>query len=213
MRARVQQFDDAWDAAGGGYGVSIAGFKYESLTDALADIDSRIEWVAQGGEHFLPDAYDHLVMALRAGGRSEDARRVAIAKQRHRRQELGLIGRAWNRFLAATVSYGYRPGRAGIWLALLIIIDWIGFAAAGSDYFVPKSTSPSAGGTGDAAAVVPFSPLLFAADAVLPVVSLGQEQSYVAAGFLQWWYAISVLLGWVLASVFVAAMTAALVRD
>jgi hypothetical protein len=48
---------------------------------------------------------------------------------------------------------------------------------------------------------------------VLPIVKLGQEDSWSATGAAQVWYAVSVLAGWLLATAVIAALTTMLARD
>ena len=51
----------------------------------------------------------------RRAGRDQDARAVAIARQRVRRRTLGLPARLWSLLLDGLVGYGYRTWLAGLW--------------------------------------------------------------------------------------------------
>ena len=105
--------------------------------------------------------------AYRRAGRLEDARQVAIAKQRQRSHELNGLARVWNWLLYVTVGYGYRTWLAGIWLASLVAAGTAVFATA---YPVHMHRS---------AAVVPaFNPFVYALDTVLPIVDLGEQKAW-----------------------------------
>jgi hypothetical protein len=56
---------------------------------------------------------------------------VAIAKQRHRRQQpqLPLQAKVWSWFLGATVGHGYRLWFAGAWL---LVLTWSGACSPSS---------------------------------------------------------------------------------
>jgi hypothetical protein len=196
--ARTRQFTDL----GRYYRVYVGDFAYESLGYGSGALDDRLRWLARAEDGFSPGAYDRLAAVLRAAGREDDARDVAIARERARRRTLHRAGRWTSRFLGATVGHGYRPWRAGAWLAAVVLAGWWCFGSLWRDDMV------AAGGDEE------FRPLLFSLDAVLPVVDLGQDDRWnIVGGGAQWWYAFSVLAGWALATVLVSALTARLVRD
>lgn len=56
---------------------------------------------------------------LRASGEDAEAREVLLAKQRRRRATLPPGPKAWGYLQDWTVVYGYRPGRAALWMAVL----------------------------------------------------------------------------------------------
>ena len=197
--ARTRQFTDL----GRYYRVYVGDFAYESLGHESGNLRDRLNWLARAEDGFSPGAYDRLAAVFRSAGREDDARDVAIARERARRRTLHRAGRWTNRFLGATVGHGYRPWRAGAWLAAVVVAGWWLFGSLWRDDMVPA-------GDGEAE----FRPLLFSLDAVLPVVDLGQDDRWeIVGGGAQWWYAFSVLAGWALATVLVSALTARLVRD
>jgi hypothetical protein len=200
--ARAGQFNDFWSAhPDHRYKVVLRDFAYDSLEGPSSDVSSRLDWLAHAVDGFSPGAYDRLATVLRAAGREEDAREVSIARECARRATLHRARRPASRFLAATVGYGYRPWRAFGWLATVVVAGWCLFGLVWRDNVEPAGRAPD------------FHPLLFSLDAVLPVVQLGQDARFSVMGAAQWWYAFSVLAGWVLATVLVAALTARLVRD
>jgi len=197
--ARTRQLTDL----GGRYRALIGDFAYESLGHGSGDLDDRLRWLARADDGFSPGAYDRLAAVLRAAGREDDARAVAIARERARRRTLHRPGRWASRFLGATVGHGYRPWRAGAWLAAVVLAGWWLFGSVWREDLVAAGGAPEE-----------FRPLLFSLDAVLPVVNLGQDDRWeTMGGGAQWWYAFSVLAGWALATVLVSALTARLVRD
>lgn len=197
--ARTRQFTDM----GRRYRVLVGDFAYESLGPGSGELAARLSWLARAEEGFSPGAYDRLAAVLRAAGREDDARDVAIARERARRRTLHRPGRWASRFLGATVGHGYRPWRAGAWLAAVVLAGWWLFGSLWREDLVAAGGAPEE-----------FRPLLFSLDAVLPVVNLGQDDRWeIMGGGAQWWYAFSVLAGWALATVLVSALTARLVRD
>ncbi|MCZ9337759.1 oxidoreductase, partial [Streptomyces sp. TRM76130] len=77
-----------------------------------------------------PEPYELLAAVLKAGGEEEDAREVLLAKQRRRREGLPLGTKLWGYLQDWTVGYGYRPGRAAAWLAVLWATGSLAFSHA-----------------------------------------------------------------------------------
>ena len=179
----------------------LRGFSYDVLENRTATVRDRLGWLGRHGSGYSPEIYEQLAAAYRRTGRLEDARQVAIAKQRQRRHELNWLARAWNWLLYLTVGYGYWTWLAGIWLAALV--------AAGSAVF--DSAYPSH--IHSAAAVVPaFNPFVYSLDAVLPIVDLGEQKAWIAQGIaltVEW---LLICAGWVLTTAVVAGVTSALNR-
>jgi hypothetical protein len=208
--ARVRILADyAWPEASGElsatrpYEPRINGFKYERLASGTDDVATRLDWIAHAEQPYVPQPYEQLAAAYRAAGREEDARDVAIAKQRRKRGQLRLPGRMWNRFMDITVVYGYRTSRAVYALFAVMLAGWPIYAWASWNHLTPLKADDQ---------LPQFEPLLYSIDAVLPVVTFGQESAWGATGAVLWWYAFSVLAGWILGTAFVAALTAMLNR-
>jgi hypothetical protein len=202
--ASVSRLDDRWDPDFR-YPVRIGDFRYETLT-GTDDVESRLSWIeaAEGDEQpFIPQAYDQLMSVYRHAGRDEDARTVAIAKERRRRKTLKAPGKAWSLFLDATVGFGYRTWQAVYALIALVLVGWGVFAWASWDHLVETKAEGRP----------PFQPLLYSIDAVLPVIDLGQETAWAATGAAQAWYALSVLAGWILSLGLIAALTSSFFRE
>ena len=54
---------------------------------------------------------------------------MLLAKQRRRRESPPPAGRIWGWLQDVTVGYGYRPGRAAVWMAVLWAIGAVYFAS------------------------------------------------------------------------------------
>lgn len=129
--------------------------------------------MAAATAEYNPEPYERLASVLRSGGEDEDAREVLLAKQRRRRESLPIAAKLWGYMQDWTVAYGYRPGRAAVWMAVL----W----AAGSLAFAHASHPPVQPGGHP-----PWNPALFALDLLLPVIDLGQVGVWRLQGGWQW---------------------------
>lgn len=178
----------------------MGGFSYENLVpEGPFPLTARLEWVAAATAEYNPEPYERLAAVLRGAGEDEDAREVLLAKQRRRRESLPLAAKLWGFVQDWTVAYGYRPGRAAVWMAVL----W----AAGSLAFAHAS-HPPVNGSGHP----PWNPALFALDLLLPVIDLGQVGQWQLRGGWQWLSAAMILLGWILATTVAAGATRLLRR-
>ncbi|MET7682253.1 oxidoreductase [Streptomyces sp. NPDC005423] len=178
----------------------MGGFAYENLVpEGPFPLTARLDWVAAATAEYNPEPYERLAAVLRGGGEDEDAREVLLAKQRRRRESLPLAAKMWGFAQDWTVAYGYRPGRAAVWMAVL----W----AAGSLAFAHASHPPAGGGGHPR-----WNPALFALDLLLPVVDLGQVGQWQLSGGWQWLSAAMIVLGWVLATAVAAGATRLLRR-
>ncbi len=137
---------------------------------------------------------------LRAGGEDEDAREVLLAKHRRRRESLPLAAKLVGYAQDWTVAYGYRPGRAAVWMAVLWAAGSLAFARA--DPPAPQSGEHPQ-----------WNPSLYALDLLLPVIDLGQVGFWQLHDGWQWLSTALVLLGWVLATTVAAGATRLLRRN
>jgi hypothetical protein len=182
--------------------LSLRGFTYGFLEPS--DAKSRLRWVKRDPKRYAPQPYEQLVACYRRAGDEQQAREVAIEKQRRRRAELSNPAKAWSFFLGGTVGHGYRPGFLALWLLALIGVGWVGFARAYPQDF------KKAEGTGG---VPEFQPLLYTLDSVLPVLSLDQRETWIAEGLAQYGALLLTLAGFVLATVGLAALTGIMKKD
>lgn len=183
----------------------LVGFRYEALAPRMS-VSDRLTWLSRSEPQYAPGNFDQLADAYRRAGDDHAARKVLIAKQRGRREgtESSLLGRAWSRFLDLSVGYGYHPGRAFVWLVVLLLLGTFLFAVPFADQVVATS---------DAARVRGFSPFLYTLDLLLPVASLEQREGWAATGVARWVAVVLTLAGWLLGLTLVAALTGVFKQD
>uniref|UniRef100_A0AAU2JPE9 Oxidoreductase n=1 Tax=Streptomyces sp. NBC_00049 TaxID=2903617 RepID=A0AAU2JPE9_9ACTN len=197
--AKVVKLVDSSTSWPGPGEVSIEGFVYEILAPrGHFPLSRRLAWVEAATPEYSPEPYERLAAVLRASGEDADAREVLLAKQRRRRATLPPGPKAWGYLQDWTVVYGYRPGRAALWMAVL----W----AAGALLFSRHEPPPIKQDEHPE-----WDPALYALDLLLPVIDLGQEAQWKVAGGWQWGATALVLLGWILATT-VAAGASRLLR-
>ncbi|MER6265699.1 oxidoreductase [Streptomyces sp900105755] len=198
--ARVVNLVDRATSWPGPGRLHMGGFGYENLVpQGPFPLTRRLDWVAAATAEYNPEPYERLATVLRAAGEDEDAREVLLAKQRRRRETLPPAAKLWGFAQDLTVAYGYRPGRAAVWMAVL----W----AAGTLAFAHAPHPPMNSGGHPA-----WDPALFVLDLLLPVIDLGQVGQWRLTGGWQWAAAVMILLGWVLATTVAAGATRLLRR-
>ncbi|MFI9649832.1 oxidoreductase [Streptomyces sp. NPDC052040] len=199
--ARIVNLVDRWTSWPGPGDLHMGGFAYENLVPQDAfPLARRLEWVAAATAEYNPEPYERLAAVLRGSGEDEDAREVLLAKQRRRRETLPVAAKLWGYVQDWTVAYGYRPGRAAVWMAVLWAAASIAFSHA-SHPPVDKDGHP------------PWNPSLFALDLLLPVIDLGQAGQWQLSGGWQWVSTAVILLGWILATTVAAGATRLLRRS
>jgi hypothetical protein len=111
----------------------------------------------------------------------------------------------WSLLLDGLVGYGYRTWLAGLWLLGFWLVGWAVFDRAHDHHELalakPGEAHPS------------FQGAVYALDSLLPVVDLRQQAVWIPRGWVQWWAFALILIGWVLTTVIVAALTGLLKRD
>ncbi|OEJ28492.1 oxidoreductase [Streptomyces agglomeratus] len=193
--AVLHDSEDAWPDV-----VRLQGLVYGSLQPAEGardDVARRVAWIRRE-PGYAPQPYEQLASWYRKVGHDDDARRVLLAKQRHRRSVLGTAGRAWGHLLDAVVGYGYRPWLAGVWIAALTVLGtWV---------FRAQSPQPVKAGEGP-----PFNALVYTLDLLIPIGGLGQRSSwYWPEGPAQWLSYTLIAAGWLLTTAVVAGVTRSL---
>lgn len=199
--ARVVNLVDRAAAWPGPGSLHMSGFTYENLVPrGPFPLAERLRWVSAATAEYQPEPYERLAAVLRASGEDEGAREVLLAKQRHRRATLPPAAKLWGYAQDWTVAYGYRPGRAALWMAVL----W----AAGSLAFAQAAHRPV-----DTGRHPQWDPALYALDLLLPVIDFGQSGQWQLRDGWQWLSVALVLLGWVLATAVAAGATRLLRRS
>jgi len=184
--------------------VELEGFVYGSIkkvesgerreaTGRRESAASRVAWIRRS-PGYSPQPYEQLANWYRTIGHDDDARRVLLAKQRHRRRSLSLSARVWGHLLDVTVGYGYRSWLAGVWLLVLTLL--------GTASFGTHSPNPVQRGEG-----APFQPLVYTLDLLIPIGGLGQRTAwYWKDDSLQWLAYLLIAFGWVLTTAVIAGV-------
>ncbi|WP_416959863.1 oxidoreductase [Streptomyces sp. Agncl-13] len=163
-------------------------------------VDSRVAWIRRS-PGYNPQPYEQLASWYRKAGHDDEARRVLLARQRHRRRTLPRVARVWGHLLDVTVGYGYRPWLAGVWLLALTLLGTLSF----------RTHAPTPVQRGEGA---PFQPLVYTLDLLIPIGGLGQRTAwYWSNGSLQWLAYLLIAFGWVLTTAVVAGVTRALQKN
>ena len=260
--------------------VKINNFSYLGFTDLESGTDTRywkrflaMQPLSDRTNKFRPRPYEQLASVLHASGYEEEALNIRIEKEtmltqfvaRHRQSEstgIRLVHEGdvfWRRLKGWITDHGYRPGKALIFLALLILsgwllyfgaavkgvmapthplifkeakrdgsgaipfhcsLNWVYFLEAGAD----DPSRPEAAAQGSCKSAMPseyseFSPLLYSADIILPIINLRQQDDWAPRvvdvtgerdwfGFalraIEW---VFIILGWALSLLFVSAVS------
>jgi hypothetical protein len=151
--------------------IDLDGLVYQAI-DGPAEAGERLRWLSRDRGGFRPQVYSQLAGVYQAAGRDEDARTVRYAGEKRRRRRGGL-GRLWAALQDWTVGYGYRPVRAALWLAPLMVAGTVTFSV------VPPRAA-------EAPKAPEFHASAYTADLLLPVVDLGQQSAYHARGWTAW---------------------------
>ncbi|MEV4998470.1 oxidoreductase [Streptomyces niveus] len=192
----LMDLSTSWPGPGG---LAMGGFVYENVVPSgHFPLNRRLEWLDSATPEYSPEPYERLAQVMRNSGEDADAREVLLAKQRRRRETLTLAAKLWGYVQDWTVAYGYRPGRAALWMAML----WAG----GTFAFARNAPEPLKGEEHPA-----WNPSLYVLDLLIPVINLGQDGHWRTEGGWQWLAAGIVLLGWILATT-VAAGASRLLR-
>jgi hypothetical protein len=205
------------------------------------DQAARCAWLSRQTE-FESGPYEQAAMVFRQHGYVAEAERILIARRKNARQVGGSSARWPVRAVDAvygTIGYGYRPTRVLWVLAVLLVLvtaslilpagqatlratDSNGdvYATSGLMRAAARPAAPAPGTTGSSpradscgdGQVRCFSPVLYAIDTVVPLISLDQRSAWypdpnVPGGqFMLWWLNLATLLGWLLSSIFVLSL-------
>jgi hypothetical protein len=172
--------------------------RLQRRSPTIRDAKTRIEWLGRGlGGGSQP--YEELSAFYRSSGDTPAARYVALRAERRRRRELTPVGKAWGYFLDVFVGYGYRPWLAAVYIGVLVTVST--FLIEAKDFSPKKDPVPT------------FHSGEFALDALVPVISLHQVDSYVPHSSVEGWVFFLTVIGWALTTALVAGVTAVLKRD
>jgi hypothetical protein len=215
---------------------TIAGLTYERFerpqgapAKPIWDQAARCAWLNRQTQ-FDSGPYEQAARVFRQHGYASEAEQILMAERRHARR-VDQADAAWPRRAAAAlyavVGYGYRPLRVLWALAVLLLLVTISLElpasqatlratnGSGAVYATSGLVAGSAPGRADSCGdgeVRCFSPVLYAIDTVVPLISLEQRSTWypdphVSGGeVMLWWLNIATLLGWVLSSIFVLSL-------
>jgi hypothetical protein len=199
--AKVAVFTD--DPMKGPETLRLWNFTYDQLDDmSEASARNRLRWLRRDRSGYLPQPYEQLALAYRRAGREQAARQTAIAKLWHQRETLNFVGKAWNWLLYLTVGYGYRTWLAGLWLLALLIVGSQIF-----DHAYPDAITPTRQPSGT------FNPYAYAAEALIPVLNLGQRSAWQLSGTVAYFSWLLTVAGWVLTTAVVAGLSRVFRRE
>jgi hypothetical protein len=194
--ARIGSFDDdreTWPTV-----LRLRGCAYETLENDRIGVRDRLRWLKRDPDGYLPQTYDQLAAAYRRAGRTEAARTVGVAKQRHRRSVLSPL----NWLLYLTVGYGYRTWLAGFWLVALVIVGTPVFGRAESHHLMRAGPNPPE-----------FHPVAYTLDTLVPIIDLGQQKAWTVGGWALYCSWVLTVAGWGLTTAAVAGLTGIFQRD
>jgi len=199
------------------------GFVYGHISgDSPRDAKTRLRWLGRQ-DPFTPKPYRQLAKVLREAGDDSGTRKVLFEMERRRRQaeDRSWYARPWGWVLRLTIGYGIYPLRAFVWLALLWALGWglfrhgysvRGVAPTDKDayYFFRAQGHPPDH-------YPRFTASIYSLENSLPFVNLGQKDNWRPdpnpraslrlAAFLRGFHRLQILLGWLLATLFVAGVT------
>ena len=205
------------------------------------DKGAQSAWLGRQTE-FESGPYEQAAKVFRQHGYISEAEHILIAQRRHAGQVSRpsvMWPRRVIDAVYATIGYGYRPSRVLWALAALLVLVITSLevppprprcgptTATGSVYATSglliasavRGAAPAPGSSASARTdscgdgeVRCFSPVLYAIDTVVPLISLDQRATwypdpYVSGGQLMlWWLNLATLLGWLLSSIFVLSL-------
>jgi hypothetical protein len=190
-QARIGRLDDegaAWPAT-----LRLDGFTYGGITADHRSVQDRLAWLRRNSG-YVPQIYLQLASVYHEAGSDNESTIVAIAgedaRRRSQRGAVGMVERLLGLALKYTVQYGYRP----LW-----VLWWVmGLEITGSvlfwqfhDHLIIKSND---------GAHADFNPILYTLDLLVPVISLGQKDSWYPVGVAVPVAAVFTITGWILAT-------------
>ena len=192
-------------------------------------VSARLNWLgrAQQNEGYRPRSYNQLAKTYQEAGFDDCARKVLMAKQQARAMSrstqheatdlaparaskrtlstLKHIARVgWDRFLAYSIGYGYRPARILYWLTGAVVGASFAFEFLHPEFVRRAKSTPTD---------KEFNSFIYTLDLLLPVANLGQRNSFVVYGPAEWLAAGSTIVGWLLGAVLVAGLGGVFKRD
>jgi hypothetical protein len=224
----IQDDKASWPDAGK---LDLDGFVYGHIATDLTDTKNRLRWLKLQQE-FTPQPYRQLAKVMKDAGFDRGERRVLFEMEdRIWKEEGGWVAALFRWPLSLVVGYGYYPMRALLGLAILVVIGWGVYARAKSaGMMVPKDAQAYAYFKQNGRAPASYEslgPLVFSLENSLPLVKLGQTDYWrpdpaperesggwlSSPRFLFGFLRLQILLGWILATLFIAGVTGIVQKD
>jgi hypothetical protein len=209
--ARCKLFvDDAdhWPAQGQ---LSLDGFTYDSTAGDGWDAATRKKWL-ELDTSIATQPYRQLAKVLRESGQEEGATQILIAMEDKLASLEPPLKRISERVFLEPIGYGYRPARTIIGLAAVsglgALLYWRSYRM-GKLVPTDKDAAEAFRTGGPQPEHYPeFQPLVFSVENTFPLVKLGQGDKWQPArkSRLRWIVWLQILLGWLLATLFVAGI-------
>lgn len=181
---------------------------------ALPDL---LRWFTADELCYDPSVFQQLARSFDQEGNQADALVTRIAQQREyvRSGQASYTQKLWRRVLGLLVGYGYRPARVLYWLAALMVVAVIFCTLVPSDSWLIAADKPGSVATNAAAGAKRCSTsesITYATSLTLPIITgSGNKVCQVQPGdgvlsFFAFGELIVQVLGWLLASIFVAGI-------
>jgi len=199
------------------------GFEYDTLE--IPDSTTwkeRLDWLRRF-KPFNPQPYVTLAKVLRQSGHDSDAKNILINRHRDERRSMRWwsLWRPVNFFMDITCGHGYRPWLAAVWVGLFVLIGWHSFNLDFPDVVPLKEPAVSRMARKEPlpGEYPKFSPFVYSADVLLPIVNL-QQKDYWALNdatergrCARWYLPIHILAGWFFTTLFVVGVTGLIRRE
>jgi hypothetical protein len=208
-------------------------FKYTGFTQerdnpdlgANVGVKRRIAWI-ESTESFHSQPYEKLAEVYRSVGKTSEARRVGIAREKRRTNDLSWWRQLFHRLWGGFTAYGYRPAQS-LWIfaAILIFAGFFYLWAGNSGVMEPTDLNMEASAIDCTDQYPCYQPLIYAADVMIPIVNLGQRDAWtpdvalkgdnsdveywpwaVDGVRVQWVTVLLVATGWALSAAFIASL-------
>jgi hypothetical protein len=107
--------------------LELHGFVYQSISlSSPRNAEQRLDWLARQ-KSFASQPYRQLARVLKEEGDAAGARKVLFEMESRRRSSETGFERAWNAALRFVIGYGYYPQRALGWFILLVLLGFFHF--------------------------------------------------------------------------------------
>jgi hypothetical protein len=192
----------------------LVGFTFQDIEEGRHDADGeeelakfRINWLEEAS--YAPGVYQQLTRIYRRKGRDREAKDIAIAGLRDRRNRGGLprAAKSWNWFLDKIVLYGYGMYRPLIILVLAWFVGMVFFYLA-KKHGLMEAVSPPADDAVDANNCTSDYPCFlfpaYALEIFLPVINLRQLNFWLPNPKSGWgmallvWVWVAIAAGWII---------------